>query len=112
MLPSAMYQQFSKNTNPKFTKLSSCGSKCSVLSIANCWLIEEIVFQKVSSDLSESSFLFTLMLIFCVSISSMHEIRFVASYCCDPLQWGTNYILKRFFVQSILADQYIHRRGL
>ena len=35
------------------------------------------------------------------------------SYCSDPLEGGGNYIRKWvFFVQSIFADRYIHRREL
>ena len=35
------------------------------------------------------------------------------SCCSDPSWGGRNYILKQvFFVQSILADRYIHRREL
>ena len=37
----------------------------------------------------------------------------MASYCSDPLEGGgTIYSTGFFFVQSILADRYIHRREL
>ena len=33
--------------------------------------------------------------------------------CSDPTCWGRNYILNWvFFVQTILADRYIHRRDM
>ena len=35
---------------------------------------------------------------------------FPITHCSDPTCWGRNYILKWvFFVQSILADRYVHR---
>ena len=44
---------------------------------------------------------------------AFYGLFFTWFYCSDPSWGGRNYILKRFFfVQSILADRYIHRREL
>ena len=45
-------------------------------------------------------------------INDFKTIFLIKNYCSDPTCGGRNYILKWFFVQTILAERYINRREM
>ena len=73
-----------------------------------------IVYYGQYSHYNSDAQLIELTCIFRITNWPDHILNYLSSLnCSDPSWGGRNYILKWvFFVQSILADRYIHRREL
>ena len=98
---------------------------CSYLKTRHKTQNNEMIFLIRTLLNSKTSFL----IVFCMSLVSVFVCQLIGTgvfqksthllflnqcdYCSDPSWGGRNYILNWvFFVQSILADRYIHRREL